>query len=140
MMVVASGDNVTNNPYDSPTKAGQPEPRGGMTMDERELRMQTLCLACFSFACIVFFISVYAPGARSARPGASLRPMTIVTLLAAAFGSAGWIPAIVMGIRQLFRKPRRYGFLSIGVGIVHYGCFRAAQWLLMDIRGIHWGT
>jgi hypothetical protein len=111
-----------------------------MAMDERELRMHTVGVACFSFACILFFVSVYAPAALSARPGTSFRPMTVVPLLAAAFGFGGWIPAVVMGIRQLFWRPRVYGFLSIGVGIAHYGCFRAAEWLLMDTRGIQWGT
>ena len=109
-------------------------------MNERETRSVTLFLACFSLASIGLFLLVYAPAALSATPGTSLRAMAALPLIVAILAVWGWVPAIAIGLRQLLCRPRTYGVLSIGIGLVHLLSYRLAQWLLMDLRGIHWGS
>jgi hypothetical protein len=110
------------------------------SVEREETRLWTITIGCFSIAALGFFLAVYAPAALAARPGASFRPMTPVPLLAAMLGIAGWIPAIVMGVRQLFWKPRVYGVISIAIGVLHFAGFWVAEWLLMTRRGITWGS
>ena len=109
-------------------------------MNREETRLWTIILGCFSVAALGFFLAIYAPAALAAQPGASFRPMTPVPLLAAMFVFAGWIPAIVMGVRQLFCKPRVYGVISIAIGVSHFAGYLLAEWLLMTRRGISWGS
>lgn len=110
-------------------------------LDADESRLWTVCLACFSVGSILFFIAVFAPALLSRIPdGAGIRPMNFMTLAAAALGSGGWTMPILLGIRQVFTKPRKYGGMSMGIGILHLVAFRLIEWLLMTNRGIHWGT
>lgn len=111
-----------------------------MEMDPSEARLNTLAIGCFSLASIVLFLVVYGPPALSAPPGTSWRPMTPLLLIAFVMGHWGWIPGIVMGIRQLFWKPRIYGIYIIGIGCAQFAGFQLVEWLLMDSRGITWGS
>jgi hypothetical protein len=108
--------------------------------DASETRIWTIALGCFSLATILLFLVVYAPEAMTARPGASWRPMTPLPLIAALFGIGGWIPGVVMGLRQLFWRPRSYGVISIAIGCAQFASFQFVEWLLMDSRGITWGS
>ena len=109
-------------------------------MDASESRVMTVGMGCFATASVALFVVVYAPALSSVEPGRGVRPMTVLPLLAAGIGLGGWIPCVVMGVRQLFSKPRIYGVFTIGFGVLQVAAFRLAEWLLMGSRGIHWGT
>lgn len=109
-------------------------------MEAGESRATTIGLACFAAASVALFVVVYAPALSSIGPGRGIRPMTAWLLLVAALGLGGWIPCVVIGARQLLSRPRYYGLLSIGIGALQRVGFRLIEWVLMDRRGIHWGT
>jgi hypothetical protein len=109
-------------------------------MDASESRATTIGLACFAATSVALFVVIYAPALSTVAPGRGIRPMTLLPLFVAALGLGGWIPCVVIGVRQLFSKPRYYGLLSIGIGALQRLSFRLVEWLLMDQRGIHWGT
>lgn len=109
-------------------------------MDARESRLTTVGMGCFAAASIALFAAVYGPGLSSVAPGTSIRPMSPLPLLAAVIGLGGWIPCFVIGTRQLFVQPRRYGLFTIGFGILQLSTYRLTEWLLMGSRDIHWGN
>lgn len=109
-------------------------------MQGRDTRIWTLIVGCFSLASVVSFLIVYAPEAFAATPGTRFRAMAPVPLLAAVWAVWGWLPGLVIGTRQLFWRPRVYGLISIALSALQFACFRLAQWLLMDLRGITWGS
>lgn len=109
-------------------------------MDDGENRIGTIILACMSLASLGLFLAVYGPPALAAPPGTSFRAMSVVPLLALVFGWFFWVAPIVMGVLQLFRKPRVFGLLSIGIGVLHFIAIWLFQWLVMFRRGITWGS
>ena len=109
-----------------------------LAMDAHESRVTTICMGCFAAASVGFFAAVYAPALSSVEPGSSIRPMTVLLLLAAFFGMNAWMACVGIGVRQLFVRPRRYGLYSIGFGVLQFVGFQFTEWLLMGSRGIYW--
>lgn len=109
-------------------------------MDASESRNLTIGLGGFALGSIALFVAIYAPALASVAPGRGIRPMSLLPLLAALMGVGGWLPCVVLGVWQLFCRPRRYGMISIGIGVLQAVGFRLAEWWLMGSRGIHWGT
>jgi hypothetical protein len=107
-------------------------------MDASESRLTTIACGCVAVASIAFFVAIYAPTLASVAPGEGVLPWSTLPLLAMVFGAGGWIPCIVMGLRQLFVRPRRYGIFTLGIGILQIAAFRLTEWLLMGSRGIYW--
>jgi hypothetical protein len=95
-------------------------------------------MGCFAAASVALFVVVFAPTLSALAPGSGIRPWSTVPLLAVAFGYGGWIPCVVMGVRQLFARPRRYGLFTIGFGVLQLAAFRLTEWLLIDSRGLYW--
>jgi hypothetical protein len=110
-------------------------------VEPRESRLTTIIAGCFAAASVAFFVAVYGPALASVTPGTGVKPgMNLPEMLAVTFGYAGWIPCVVMGVRQLFVRPRRYGLVTIGFGVLQFATFQLALWLLMGSRGIYWAT
>ena len=109
-------------------------------MDESESRMTTIGMGCFAFVTVALFVAVYSPLLWSTGRGGSLRPMSPLPLAALVLGMGGWIPCVVMGVRQLLVKPRYYGGLTIGIGVLQMAAFRLAEWVLVTSRGYEWGS
>jgi hypothetical protein len=107
-------------------------------MDASESRLTTIGLGCFAAASVAFFAAVYAPALSSLPPGSGVRPWSVLLLLAAFLGMSGWLPCVVMGVRQLFVRPRRYGLYTIGFGAVQLVGYRLTEWLLIGSRGMYW--
>jgi len=107
-------------------------------MDARESRLTTILMSCLAAASIAFFVVIFAPPLLKLPPGSGIRPWSIPTLLALMFGSGWWIGCVVMGIRQLFVRPRRYGLFTIGFGVLHLAAFEFIEWLLVRSRGHYW--
>jgi hypothetical protein len=66
--------------------------------------------------------------------------MNLLAMLAVPFGYAWWIMCVAVGVRQLFVRPRYYGLVTIGFGVLQFATFQLAVWLLMGSRGIYWAT
>jgi hypothetical protein len=81
---------------------------------------------------------VYAPALSSVAPGSGVRPWNILLLLALMVGSGWWIMCVVVGVRQWFVRPRRYGLFTIGFGVLQLAAFLLTEWLLMGSRGLYW--
>jgi hypothetical protein len=109
-------------------------------MDVRESRAITISMGCFAGASVALFVAVYAPALSAVAPGASIRPTGVLPLLAAGVGFLGWVPCVVIGVRQLFVKPCICGLVTIGFGLLQAVAFRLAEWLLLGSRGSHWGA
>ena len=107
-------------------------------MDASESRLTTIGVGCFAAASVAFFAAVYAPALSSVAPGSSIRPMTVLLLLAAFFGMHGWLLCVVVGVRQLFVRPRRYGLFSIGFGVLQFAAYQLTEWLLLGSRDLYW--
>ena len=108
-------------------------------MDAGESRLTTIACGCVAAASVAFFVAVYAPLLASVAPGSGIRPpMSVLPLLAMLFGVGGWIPCVVMGVRQLFFRPRRYGLFTLSFGGLQMAAFLLSEWLLMGSRGIYW--
>ena len=107
-------------------------------MDAGESRVTTIAMGCFAAASVAFFVAVYAPALSSVPPGSGVRPWTVLLMLAGFFGWNGWLACVVVGVRQLFVLPRRYGLYTIGSGALQLAAFRLTEWLLMGSRGIYW--
>src|SRR5262249_11949822 len=111
----------------------------GVVVDASESRLTTIGMGCFTAASLALFAAVYAPALASVAPGSGIRPpMNLLPLLVLFFGMTWWMPCIVMGVRQLFARPRRYGLLTIGFGVLQLTTYRLTEWLLMGSRGIYW--
>jgi hypothetical protein len=106
----------------------------------RSNRIETIGLVCWSLASVVLFLAVFGPPALSSPPGTTFRPMAGWPLLALLLAWWGWVPPLVLGLRQLIHRPRVYGLLSIGIGVLHCATVWLFQWLLMFRRGITWGS
>jgi len=109
-------------------------------MNDGTNRTETIIYGVFSLASVRSFLVVYGPSVLTAPPGSSFRAMSVLPVLALVLGFYGWRMRIVAGIRQLFRKPRLKGCVSITVGMLHFVTILLFQWLLMDRRGIEWGS
>ena len=107
-------------------------------MDASESRFTTIVMGCLAVASVAGFATVYAPTLLSIAPGSGVRPWAVLPLLTLMFVSGWWIACVVMGIRQLFVRPRRYGLFTIGFGAVQLAAFWLTHWLLMDSRGHYW--
>jgi hypothetical protein len=108
-------------------------------MDSSESRNETIILGCMSVASIALFVWVYSP-LLWLPPNRSIRPMTCLSLCSIVFPAAFWIICLGMGVRQLFVKPRRYGLISIGIGVLQLATFVFLEWWLIRSRGHAWGS
>jgi len=106
--------------------------------DASASRVTTIGMGCFAAGSVAFFAAVYAPALSSIAPGSSVRPWTVLLLLALFFGIWGWLPCVVLGVRQLFVRPRRYGLYTIGFGVLQWAAYQFTEWLLMGSRGLYW--
>ncbi len=111
-----------------------------MNMDADELRWQSISLAIFSTTALLLFVVLYWPLGYAQGVGASIRPMRVHSILITLAAMGGWIPVLVLGVRQLCHKPRRFGAITIIVGLLHLTGFMLPSWVLIDLRGHHWGT
>lgn len=109
-------------------------------MGAAESRIDTVIVGSGAAAAVAFFWAVYGPALLAAAPGSSFRPMALAPLLAFVLGYGWWMMCIVMGVRQLFVRPRRYGLVTISCGIVQFLAVPLAAELLMRARGIAWGS
>ena len=107
-------------------------------MDASESRVTTIAMGCFAVASVAFFAAVYGPALSSVAPGSSVRPWSVLLLLAGLLGMNGWTACVVIGLRQLFVRPRRYGLFTIGFGVLALAASRFTEWLLMGSRGLYW--
>jgi hypothetical protein len=95
-------------------------------------------VGCYAVASIVFFVAVFAPTLAALEPGSGVRPWGGVPLLAFFMAGSGWLLCLIAGITQLFARPRRYGLITIGFGVLQFAAFQFTQWLLMGSRGLYW--
>ena len=107
-------------------------------MDAGESRLTTIACGCVAAASVAFFVAVYAPLLASVAPGSGIRPWSVLLLLAAFLGISGWLPCVLVGVRQLFFRPRRYGLFTLSFGGLQMAAFLLSEWLLMGSRGIYW--
>ena len=107
-------------------------------MDASQSRWTTIGAGCYAAASVAFFAAVYAPTLSSLPPGSSVRPWSVVPLLAVFLGMSGWLVCLVTGISQLFVRPRRYGLFTIGLGVLQLTAYQLTEWLLMGSRGLYW--
>ena len=107
-------------------------------MDASESRFTTIVMGCIAGASVAGFAAVFAPTLLSIAPGSGIRPWGVLPLLTLMFGSGWWIACLVMGIRQLFVRPRRYGLYTIGFGALQLAAFGLTEWLLVGSRGHYW--
>jgi len=107
-------------------------------MDASESRLTTVVMGCFAAASVAFFAAVYVPALSSVAPGSGIRPWSVIPLLAVFFGMNGWIACVVMGVRQLFVRPRRYGLFTVGFGVLQLAAYLLTEWLLLGSRGMYW--
>jgi hypothetical protein len=125
---------ATENPYSAPLSPNTIASRRDVEL------ATTIGMGFFAVASIAAFVIVYAPALLEMSPGRSVRamsPLLLFTLLLAWFG---WFPCVVAGIQQLLRGATRYGLLSLAIGACQILAYRVVQWLLMDSRGIQWGS
>lgn len=113
---------------------------GWTVPDESELKLQTCTFGVISTCSLVMFILLFAPLGPAERPGASIRLMSPYPLFVTALAMLGWIPAVVMGIRQLFCNPRLYGLITVTIGLLHLTGFILLEWVLIELRGYQWGS
>jgi len=66
--------------------------------------------------------------------------MALLPLLSAVIGYGWWVGCLVAGVRQVFTRPRWYGLVTIGFGVLEFLAVPVAVWLLMRARGIEWGS
>src|SRR5262249_50171901 len=98
----------------------------------------TICMGGFAVASVAAFAAVYGPSLSSFEPGSGIRPpFSIPPLLVLFFAKAWWMACIVMGVRQLFVRPRCYGLFTIGFGVLQLAAYQLTEWLLMGSRGIY---
>jgi hypothetical protein len=98
-------------------------------------------MGCLAVASVLLFVAVYGPALASFPPGSRVKPgMNLPMMLTLPFGYAWWSECFAAGIRQLFARPRYYGLITIGIGVLQFSTFRIVLWLLMGSRGIEWGT
>ena len=109
-------------------------------MTAEDTRHETIGLGCFAVASVLLFSAAYTHALWHVAPNQSIRPMTMWLLFCAVLGMGGWIPCVILGIRQLFVRPRVYGLISIGVGLVQVMGYQAAHWLILGSRGLYWGS
>jgi hypothetical protein len=107
-------------------------------MGAGESRLTTIGMGGFAAGSVAFFAAVYAPALASVPPGEGIRPWSVVPLLAAFFGMSGWLACLLVGVDQLFVRPRRYGLFTIGFGVLQFAAYQLTEWLLMGSRGIYW--
>jgi hypothetical protein len=108
-------------------------------VDASESRLTTIGMGCFAATTVALFAAVYAPTLSAVAPGSAIRPpMSILPALLLWFAMIWWMPCIVMGVRQLFVSPRRYGLFTIGFGVLQFAAYQLTEWLLMGSRGIYW--
>ena len=109
-------------------------------MDECEARVDAFIAGGGATASIALFWVVYGPAMLSAPLGTSFRAMALLPLLAFIFGYGWWVMCIGMGVRLLFVRPRRYGWITVGLGALQFAAVPLAVELLMQARGIQWGS
>ena len=110
-------------------------------MDASESRLTTILMGCFAAASVALFAAVYGPALASLPPGSGVKPgMNLLAMLAVPFGYAWWIMCVAVGVRQLLVRPRYYGLVTIGFGVLQFATFQLVVWLLMGSRGISWET
>jgi len=80
---------------------------------------------------------VWVPTAAAAEPGGSFRPMRVAPVLLLCLVT-GTVPGLLVGLGQLWWRPRVYGLLSFAAGCFPYAAFQFTNWLLLDMRGIGW--
>src|SRR5262245_11427544 len=108
-------------------------------MDASESRFHTIWMSGFAVATVVAFAAIYGPELALLEPGSAVRPpFDIWSLLVWFFAMTWWLPCVVMGVRQLFVRPRRDGLYTIGFGVLQLAATQLTQWLLMGSRGIYW--
>ncbi|QEL18636.1 hypothetical protein [Limnoglobus roseus] len=66
-----------------------------------------------------------------------MTPLPALTFL---FGHACWLVCLALGVRQLFVRPRWYGLVTIGIGVLQFLAVPLAMWLVMRAQGIEWGS
>ena len=108
-------------------------------MDVTGQRIETALAGGGTVASVAFFWWVYG-GLATAPPGASIRAMAPLPLLALLVGHVWWLVCLVTGARQLFTRPRWYGLVTIGFGAVQFLAVPVAARWLMNVRGIEWGS
>jgi hypothetical protein len=113
---------------------------GGRAVDADDSRVDTVMASGGAVASIAGFWAVYGPSLLSASPGDTFRPMALAPLLAFFFGYGWWILCLAMGVRQLFVRPRRYGWISVGFGALQFATVPLAMELLMRARGVGWAS
>ena len=108
-------------------------------MDVTGQRIDTALAGAGAVTSIAFFWWVYG-GLASAPPGTSVRAMAPLPLLGLVAGYGWWVVCFVMGVRQVFTRPRWYGLVTVGFSTLQFLAVPVAVWLLMRARGIVWGS
>jgi hypothetical protein len=108
-------------------------------MGATESRWTTIGMSFFAVVSIVAFVALYGPPLLATAPGSGVKPpMHVVGLLVFVLANIWWLPCVVMGVRQLFVRPRRYGLITIGFGVLHLTAYRVIEWHLVWSRGLYW--
>jgi hypothetical protein len=101
-------------------------------------RMATLLVAVLSGGTTGVLLLVWLPiVVFPPAPGLSFRPM-MPAFISAHCLAIGTVPGVLVGLGQLFWRPRGYGLLSLAISALPYAtCVFLV--LLLDLQGVTWG-